>query len=77
MKNMENSNQSNPRVSPNPPQEANWRETLKQEIMEDVKSQMQGLTQELMKEIKPLLQPTTATPQPPTKERTMTTIFSC
>lgn len=60
---------NNSRVSPNPPQEASWKETLKREIMEDVKSQMQGLTQELMREIKPLLQPTTATPQPPTQPR--------
>ncbi len=60
---------NNPRASPNPPQGASWKETLKREIMEDVKSQMQGLTQELMKEIKPLLQPATATPQPPTQLR--------
>ena len=65
------------RVSPNSSQEARWKETLKREIMEDVKSQMQGLTQELMREIKPLLQPAFTTPQPPTQPRTTATIFSC
>lgn len=33
-----------------------WRETFKQEIMNDVKDQMRGLAQEIMNEIKPLLQ---------------------
>lgn len=60
---------NNSRVSPNPPQETSWKETLKREIMEDVKSKMQGLTQEMMREIKPLLQPATDTPQPPTQPR--------
>lgn len=48
-------------------QKESWRDTLKREIMEDVKSQMQGLTQELIKEIKPLLQPVNAPPQPLTQ----------
>ncbi|KAK0147898.1 Paraneoplastic antigen-like protein 5 [Merluccius polli] len=43
---------------------SDWKETLKQEIMEDVKAQMRGLTQELMREIKPLLQPAAVAPQP-------------
>ncbi|KAI9520928.1 hypothetical protein NQZ68_013334 [Dissostichus eleginoides] len=54
-------------VLPNQPQAEGWKETLKREIMDDEKSQMQGLTQELMKEIKPLLQPVTAAPPPPTQ----------
>lgn len=33
-----------------------WKETLRQEIMNDVKDQMKGLAQEIMNEIKPLLQ---------------------
>lgn len=45
-----------------PPQDTDWKETMKREIMEDVKSQMKGLAQELMKEIRPLLQ---SPPQPP------------
>ena len=48
-------------------QEADWKEALRKEIMDDVKAQMQGLTTELLKEIKPLLQPAMAhTPPPPT-----------
>lgn len=48
-----------------PKQEAGWRETLRQEIMEDVKSQMKTLTQELMREIRPLLRsPATDVPPP-------------
>ena len=54
----------NSRVPPKPSQGHDWKEALRQEIMEDVKAQMRGLTQELMKEIKPLLQPATAAPQP-------------
>ena len=58
---------SGSQVPPNQPQAEGWKETLKREIMDDVKSQMQGLAQELMKEIKPLLQPVTAVPPPPTQ----------
>lgn len=54
---------NNSRVPPKPSQGSDWKEMLKQEIMEDVKAQMSGLTLELMREIKPLLQPTVA-PQP-------------
>lgn len=43
---------------PKSTERTDWKEVLKQEIMEDVKSQMKGLTQELMKEIRPLLQVT-------------------
>ncbi|XP_051261675.1 uncharacterized protein LOC127366611 isoform X2 [Dicentrarchus labrax] len=60
-----------PNVPP-PSQDTSWRETLKREIMEDVKSQMTGLTQELLREIKPLLQPAVIAPQPliqPYRER--------
>ena len=38
------------------PQEADWKETMKREIMEGVKSQMEELTRELMNKITPLLQ---------------------
>lgn len=34
---------------------SNWKETLKQEILTEVKDQMKGLTHEIMSEIKPLL----------------------
>lgn len=44
------------------PQEADWKEAMKREIMEDVKSQMKGLAQDLMKEIRPLLQSPTPPP---------------
>ncbi|CAL9708532.1 unnamed protein product [Knipowitschia caucasica] len=49
-------------TSPRLPQEPNWKEQLKREIMEDVKMQMKGITQEIVAELKPLLQ--TASPQP-------------
>ncbi|GLD56409.1 uncharacterized protein AKAME5_000875900 [Lates japonicus] len=55
---------NNSRVSPKPTQGSDWKETLKQEIMEDVKTQMGGLTQELLREIKSLLQPAAVAPQP-------------
>lgn len=55
---------NNSRVAPKPSQGSDWKETLKQEIMEDVKAQMRGLNQELMREIKPLRQPATVVPQP-------------
>ena len=56
----------NPTPVSQPLQEADWKASLKREIMEDVKSQMQGLTQELLKEIRPLLQSTSPhTPSPP------------
>lgn len=55
---------NNPSVSTST-QETNWKETLKREIMEDVRLQMSGLTQELLREIKPLLQPTSRVTQPP------------
>lgn len=45
-----------------PPQDSSWKETLKREILDDVKVQISGLTQEL----KPLLQPTVAEPHPST-----------
>lgn len=49
-----------------PLQEVDRNATLKREIMDDVKAQMQGLTQEIMKELRPLLQPAlTHTPSPP------------
>ena len=41
-------------------QETDWKEAMKREIMESVKSQMEVLTRELMNKITPLLQ----TPQP-------------
>lgn len=41
----------------NPPQASDWRKDLKEEIMDDVKAQIQGITKELMREIKPLLRP--------------------
>lgn len=44
--------------SPRPPQDADWREQLKREIMDDVKAQMKGLTQDIVSELKPLLQST-------------------
>lgn len=55
---------NNSHVAPKPSQGSDWKETLKQEIMEDVKAQMRGLNQELMREIKPLLQPAAVVPQP-------------
>ena len=62
-----------PSSASNPPQDRDWRETLKKEIMEDVKAQMQGMTKELMKEIKPLLQPSddarSRAPSPPERQR--------
>ena len=70
-------NNSYVRPSVPPPQENDWKEAMKREIMEDVKSQMKGLTQELMKEIRPLLQSPTQPPlhspradrPPPTQPR--------
>ena len=59
---------NNPRV-PSHSQDTSWKETLKREIMEDVRLQMTGLTQELLKEIKPLLQPAIVSPQPPAQPR--------
>lgn len=59
---------NNPCVPPHS-QDTSWKETLKREIMEDVKLQMTGLTQELLKEIKPLLQPASVPPRPPTQFR--------
>lgn len=47
----------NPTSVPRAPLVTGWREELKREIMNDVKSQMKDLTQELLREIKPLLQP--------------------
>ncbi|CAK6977740.1 uncharacterized protein LOC127366611 isoform X2 [Scomber scombrus] len=41
---------SNPSLSAST-QDASWKETLKREIMEDVRLQMSGLTQELLREI--------------------------
>lgn len=38
------------------PPTPSWREALKQEILNDVKDQMKGLTQEIINEIKPLIQ---------------------
>ena len=55
----------NPTPVSKPLQDADWKATLKKEIMEDVRSQMKGLTQELMKEIRPLLQSPGHTPSPP------------
>lgn len=45
------------------PQTADWRHELKQEILEDVRAQMQGITKELMNEIRPLL-PSAAAARP-------------
>lgn len=59
---------NNPRV-PTHSQDNSWKETLKREIMEDVKLQMTGLTQELLKEIKPFLQPAISPVQPPVQPR--------
>lgn len=55
---------SNPYVSAQT-QDASWKETLKREIMEDVKLQIAGITQELLREIKPLIQPLGIVPQSP------------
>lgn len=53
-----NKQYSSPKLS----QDTHWKEQLKQEILEDVKLQMKGLTQDIVAELKPLLQP--ASPQP-------------
>lgn len=50
-------------------QDTSWRETMKREIMEDVKTQMSGLTQELLRELKPLLQQQVAERQPPSQAK--------
>lgn len=52
-------------ASPAPPQEIKWKEQLKQEIMDDVKLQMKGLTQDIVAELKPLLQLTSPQPSSP------------
>ena len=44
------------------PVEPDWKESLKREIMNDVKEQMKGLAQEVINEIKPLLQHTANAP---------------
>lgn len=49
---------------PIPPQENSWKEALKQELMEDMKKQLKGLTQELLREIKPHMQTAATNPQP-------------
>ena len=46
----------NPVTVPVPSQTSAWREELKREIMEDVKTQMKGFTKELMNEMRPLMQ---------------------
>ena len=48
----------------NPPQASDWRKDLKKEIMDDVKTQIQGITEELLREIKPRLQPATEETRP-------------
>uniref|UniRef100_A0AAV2KYS3 Uncharacterized protein n=1 Tax=Knipowitschia caucasica TaxID=637954 RepID=A0AAV2KYS3_KNICA len=48
--------------SPRPPQDIDWKEQLKREIMDDVQAQMKGLTKDIVAELKPLLQ--SASPQP-------------
>ena len=60
----------NPIPVSNPPQESAWKKAFKQEIMDDVKVQLQGLTKELVRELRPLLQsgnpdPRPSTPPPP------------
>uniref|UniRef100_A0AAV2L7Z6 Uncharacterized protein n=1 Tax=Knipowitschia caucasica TaxID=637954 RepID=A0AAV2L7Z6_KNICA len=45
-----------------PPQDIDWKEQLKREIMDDVQAQMKGLTKDIVVELKPLLQ--SASPQP-------------
>lgn len=70
---------NNSRVASRPTQGSEWKETLKQEIMEDVKAQVGGLTQELLKEIKSLLQPAAVAPQPskkPDRERRRPTSYA-
>uniref|UniRef100_A0AAV2JLM6 Reverse transcriptase domain-containing protein n=1 Tax=Knipowitschia caucasica TaxID=637954 RepID=A0AAV2JLM6_KNICA len=52
------------------PEEPNWKEQLKREIMEDVKMQMKGITQEIVAELKPLLQTASPQPSPPNPTRT-------
>uniref|UniRef100_A0AAV2IY75 Uncharacterized protein n=1 Tax=Knipowitschia caucasica TaxID=637954 RepID=A0AAV2IY75_KNICA len=52
------------------PQEPNWKEQLKREIMEDVKMQIKGITQEIVAELKPLLQTASPQPSPPNPTRT-------
>lgn len=51
--------------SPKPPQDTNWKEQLKSEIMDDVKAQMKGLTQDIVAELKPLLQQSSPQPSSP------------
>lgn len=57
----------NPTPVPKLSQEIDWKETLKQEFVENIKSQMKGLTQELMKEIKALPAAATLPPHPEQK----------
>lgn len=45
-------------------QKEDWRQVLKQEILEDVKTQMKGLAQELVREIRGSTQPAVATLPP-------------
>lgn len=50
-------------------QHPNRKESLKQEIMKDVKSQLDNLAQELLKELKPLVQPTLPVSSPKLQTR--------
>ena len=62
----------NPTPLPKPSQTADWKRELRQEIMEDVKTQLHGLTKELLTEIRPLLQTAAAArprSPPPAEQR--------
>lgn len=48
---------------------ADWRETFKRDIMQEVKVEMKGLAQELIKELKPHLSPVAAAAEPPLTPR--------
>ena len=52
-------------ASSRPPPDINWREQLKQEIMDEVKVHMKGITQDIIAELKPLLQSTAPQHSPP------------
>ncbi|CAL9694508.1 unnamed protein product [Knipowitschia caucasica] len=48
---------------------SDWKETLKRDIMEEVKAEMKGLAQELIRELKPHLSPVATASEPPVTPR--------
>uniref|UniRef100_A0AAV2LVD4 Neurotransmitter-gated ion-channel ligand-binding domain-containing protein n=1 Tax=Knipowitschia caucasica TaxID=637954 RepID=A0AAV2LVD4_KNICA len=48
---------------------SDWKETLKRDIMEEVKAEMKGLAQELIRELKPHLSPVATAAEPPVTPR--------